>query len=93
MELNITQIERCLPENIIMEVWFTSSKSEGDITAHINESIKFIRDENSAPMVDYDSVTEEMVLGWITNTDLEERLDFEINKLKNPATSKGLPWA
>jgi hypothetical protein len=92
MKINITQIERCLPENIIMEVWFNANKTVGGITVNLDESIKFMRGEDSPIMVEYIDVTMEMVLSWINATDLEERLDNEITKLNNPATAMGLPW-
>lgn len=92
MEIIINQIERCIPENIIMEVWYTANKTVDGVTADVDESIKFLRNDDSAPLISYDDVTMEMVLSWINSADLEARLDYEIAKLKNPATALGLPW-
>jgi len=92
MEININQIERCLPENIIMEVWYTANKTVDGVTANADESIKFSRNDDSATFINYDDVTMEMVMSWINSTDLEVRLDYEIVKLNNPATALGLPW-
>ena len=92
MNITITKIERCLPENILMEVWFDSSKTVDGVTATLNTSFKFGRDENSAAMIAWADITEVIVKGWIASKGLEAMLDDKLRQINNPPTAFGLPW-
>ena len=92
MNITITKIERCLPENILMEVWFDSSKTVDSVTATLSTSFHFMRNENSAAMIAWADITEDIVKGWITDRGLEDMLDDELRRINNPPTAFGLPW-
>ena len=92
MDITITKLERCLPENIIMTVWFDSSKTVSGVTATYTSSIIFSRNEDSPTMIDYEDVTEAIVKQWITDKGIEDILDDKIRQINTPPTAFGFPW-
>jgi len=91
MNITITKIERCLPENIVMEVWFDASKTVDGVTATLSTSFQFLRDAHTS-MIAWADITEAIVKGWITDRGIEDMLDDELRKVNNPPTTFGLPW-
>ena len=92
MDITITKLEHCLPENIIMTVWFDSSKTVSGVTATYTSSIIFSRNEDSPTMIDYEDVTEAIVKQWITDKGIEDILDDKIRQINTPPTAFGFPW-
>ena len=91
MNITIIKIERCLPENIVMEVWFDASKTVDGVTATLSTSFQFMRDGNTS-MIAWADITEAIVKGWITDRGIEDMLDDELRRINNPPTAFGLPW-
>ena len=57
----------------------------------------FTPDASSPDYVPYDDLTEEMVLGWCFDGDVdkdavEASLTAQIEEQKNPTTEDGVPW-
>ena len=92
MDITITKLERCLPEKIIMTVWFDSSKTVSGVTATYTSSITFSRTGDSPTLVEYEDVTEAIVKQWITDEGIEDILDDKLRQINTPPTAFGFPW-
>ena len=69
---------------------------EGEYSARRYGSCSFSPDPSSDGYVPFESLTEELVIGWVQSTlDVEEikaSLTAQIEEQKNPKTLKGLAW-
>ena len=85
---------------VIVAHWrVTDSETVGDDTyfASAYGTCSFTYDASSPDFVPYDDLTEEMVLGWCFDSDLdkdavEASLTVNIEDQKNPTTQNGVPW-
>jgi hypothetical protein len=92
MDITITKLEHCLPEKIIMEAWFDSSKTVDGVTVTYTSSIIFMRTGDSPTLIEYEDVTEAMVKQWITDEGIEDILDDKLRQINSPPTAVGFPW-
>lgn len=85
---------------VIVAHWrVTDSETVGEKTysASAYGTCSFTYDAFSPDFVPYDDLTEEMVLGWCFDSDLdkdvaEAKLTANIEEQKNPTTQNGVPW-
>lgn len=85
---------------VIVAHWrVNDSETVGDETysASAYSTCSFTPDASSPDYVPYDDLTEEMVLGWCFDGDVdkdavEASLTAQIEEQKNPTTEDGVPW-
>tara|TARA_R100001480_G_scaffold109220_2_gene110744 strand:+ start:1045 stop:1317 length:273 start_codon:yes stop_codon:yes gene_type:complete len=70
---------------------------DGDYSASSYSTASFTYDASSPDFVPYADLTEEMVLGWCFDGDvdkdaIEASLTANIEEQKNPTTQDGVPW-
>ena len=69
---------------------------EGEYSARRYGSCSFSPDPSSDEYVPFESLTEELVIGWVQSTldveEIEQSLTAQIEEQKNPKTLKGLAW-
>ena len=93
MTWKINQIERNTSDGLVTTIHWTASAVDGYYSASINNTQQLERNDS---FVDYASLTEETVLGWLwTKVDkeaVEAALTAKIEAQKNPVKASGLPW-
>ena len=89
---------------------YTNDSDKGVVTAHWDVTLtdedysarrygscSFSPDPSSDEYVPFESLTEELVIGWVQSTldveEIEASLLAQIEEQKNPKTLKGLAWA
>ena len=97
MELNIVQLDRSLPEGIVVTCHWTCTLTDGDYTASSYGAEGFNQKSPDDPdFIPYEDLTEEVVKGWVMDkigADIEAGLEAQIEAQKNPTSAKGLPWS
>ena len=93
MTWKINQLERNTSDGLVTTIHWTASAVDGDYSDSINNTQQLERGDS---FVDYASLTEETVLGWLwTKVDkevVEAALAAQIEAKKNPVQASGLPW-
>ena len=100
----IAQLERNTDGNgVVVAHWSALGKEtvgEGD-DAKVHAGISygtcsFTPDATASGYVAYDSLTEEVVIGWVKDSvdaeAIEASIAEQIKESKTPATASGLPW-
>lgn len=89
----INNLERQTSDGLVTVVHWSATATDGDFTASINNTQALERGDS---FVNYDTLTEETVLGWLwTKVDkatVEAALTAQIEAQKNPVKASGLPW-
>ena len=101
MNIQIVQLDRTLPDNVVTTVHWTASQTDGDFTASSYGSLGVPAADPSAPgFIPFESLTEEQVKQWVLDTmgqeqvaALEASLQGQIDAQKNPTSASGLPWS
>lgn len=79
----------------VMLISYSVTKSANGHTAYIADELNFTPNPSASDYVPYDSLTEEMVVGWLKNCmdleAIEAGLDRELASKENPLSS-GKPW-
>jgi len=101
----ISQMERTLDNNgVIVAHWRANASEtvgEGDdavtYSATNYGTAGFTPDPSSSDYVPYDSITEELALGWcwangVDKDTIEASLQANIDLQKNPTQALGVPW-
>lgn len=76
----------------------TESETVGDdtFTASAYGTVGFTPDPDADDFVAYDSLTEEVVMGWVwtevNQEETEAALTANIEGQKNPVSADGMPW-
>ena len=93
MTWTINQLERNISDGLVTTIHWTASAVDGDYSVSIYNTQQLERGDS---FVDYASLTEETVLGWLwTKVDkevVEAALAAQIDAQKNPVKASGLPW-
>ena len=93
MSWTINQLDRQTSDGLVTTIHWTASAVDGDYSASINNTQQL---ERGDLFVDYASLTEKTVLGWLwTKVDkqvVETALVAHIEAQKNPVKASGLPW-
>jgi len=96
MELNIVQLDRSLPDGVVVTAHWRASLTDGDYTASFYGAEGFNQKSPDDPdFIPYADLTEEVVKGWVLDkigADIESGLEAQIEAQKNPTSAKGLPW-
>jgi len=101
----ISQMERTLDDNgVVVAHWRANASEtvgEGDdavtYSATSYGTCGFTPDPSSSDYVPYDSITEEVALGWcwangVDKDAIEASLAAQIEADKNPTQASGVPW-
>ena len=96
----IANLERNLADGgVTVAHWrVTESETVGDdtFTASAYGTVGFTPDADADDFVAYDSLTEEVVMGWVWESvnqeDTEAALTANIEGQKNPVSADGMPW-
>jgi L-aminopeptidase/D-esterase-like protein len=89
----INNLERQASDGLVTVVHWGASAVDGDYTAGIYNTQALERGDS---FVNYDTLTEETVLGWLWNkidkAAVESALEAQIEAQKTPVIANGLPW-
>ena len=96
MNLNIAQLDRSLPDSVVVTAHWTASLVDGGLTASSYGTCSFEQKDPSDPnFVPFDDLTEEVVIGWVQDKmgeEIESNLNNQMDALKNPTSASGVPW-
>ena len=96
MDLKIIQLDRLLPDGVVVTVHWTASLTDGDLTASTYGACGL--DEKNPTDQDFilfDDLTEQIVIDWVKNKlgeEIEANLNGQIEALKTPTITSGIPW-
>jgi len=92
----IANLERNVADGGVTVAHWRVSEVDGDYSAFTYGTVGFTPDANADDFVDYDDLTEEVVLGWVwesvNQTNTEAALTANIEGQKNPVSVDGMPW-
>ena len=93
----IAQLERTLDDGGVVVAHWRATATEGDFSASSYGTAGFTPDPSSSDWVAYDSITEEVALGWcfadgVDKDAIEASLAAKIELDKNPTQASGVPW-
>jgi hypothetical protein len=93
----IAQLERTLDDGGVVVAHWRATATDGDYSASSYGTAGFAPDPSSSDWVAYDSITEEVALGWcfangVDKDAIEESLAAKIELDKNPTQASGVPW-
>ena len=94
---SISTLERELSDGGVVVAHWRATAVDGDFSASSYGTCGFTPDPSSADWTDYDSITEEMALGWcwadgVDKDAIEASLSANIEAQKNPTQASGVPW-
>ena len=91
---NIVNLERETVDGLVKTIHWTATATDGDYSASIVNTQALERGDS---FVNYDTLTQETVLGWVwekvDKEAVEAALTAQINAQKAPVSANGLPWA
>ena len=92
----ISTLERELSDGGVVVAHWRATAVDGDFSTSSYGTCGFTPDPSSADWTDYDSITEEMALGWcwaeLDKDAIEASLSANIEAQKNPTQASGVPW-
>ena len=93
----ISTTEHNVSDGGVIVAHWQCTEAAGDYSARAYSTCSFTPDASSPDYVPYDDLTEEMVLGWCFDGDvdkdaIEASLTAQIEEQKNPTTEDGVPW-
>jgi hypothetical protein len=92
----IANLERNVADGGVTVAHWRVSEVDGDYSASTYGTCGFTPDASADDFVAYDSLTEEVVLGWVwesvNQADTEAALTANIEGQKNPVSADGMPW-
>ena len=93
----ISQMERTLDDNGVIVAHWRATATDGDFSASSYGTCGFTPDPSSSDWVAYDSITEDLALGWcwadgVDKDAIEASLQANIDAQINPVTASGVPW-
>lgn len=101
MNWSISQLERSLPDGVVMTAHWRVSDSDGNAHGTAYGTISFPAKDPSEPdFVPYADLTEAQVLQWVKDAMGAEQVAAheasvaaQIDRQKNPTSAAGVPWA
>jgi hypothetical protein len=94
-KINTLEYTNDSDKGVINAHWDVTLTDE-DYSARRYGSCSFSPDPSSDEYVPFESLTEELVIGWVKDTldveQIEKSLTVQIEEQKNPKTLKGLAW-
>jgi hypothetical protein len=93
----IAQLERTLDDGGVVVAHWRATATDGDFSATNYGTAGFTPDPSASDYVPYDSITEEVALGWcfadgVDKDAIEASLAANIEAQKNPTQASGVPW-
>jgi hypothetical protein len=93
----IAQLERTLDDGGVVVAHWRATATDGDFSASSYGTVGFTPDPSDSGFVAYDSITEEVALGWcfangVDKDAIEASLAANIEAQKNPTQASGVPW-
>ena len=93
----IAQLERTLDDGGVVVAHWRATATDGDYSASSYGTAGFTPDPSASDWVAYDSITEEVALGWcfadgVDKDAIEASLAAQIELDKNPTQASGVPW-
>jgi hypothetical protein len=93
----IAQLERTLDDGGVVVAHWRATATDGDFSASSYGTCGFTPDPSASDYVPYDSITEEVALGWcwangVDKDAIEASLAAKIELDKNPTQASGVPW-
>ena len=92
----ISTLERELADGGVVVAHWRATAVDGEHSASSYGTCGFTPDPSSADWVAYDSITEDMALGWcwaeLDKDAIEASLSAKIELDKNPTQASGVPW-
>ena len=93
----IAQLERTLDDGGVVVAHWRANATDGDFSASSYGTAGFTPDPSASDYVPYDSITEEVALGWcfgsgVDKDAIEASLAANIEAQKNPTQASGVPW-
>ena len=92
----IAQLERNTDGNGVVVAHWRALDSDGEHSGSSYGTCSFTPDAEAESYVDYESLTEEVVIGWVKNSvdaeAIEASIAEQIEVSKAPATAAGVPW-
>jgi len=93
----ISTLERTLDTGGVIVAHWRATAVDGDFSASNYGTCGFTPDPSASGFVDYDSITEEVALGWcwadgVDKDAIEASLAANIEAQKNPRQGSGVPW-
>ena len=90
-------MERTLADGGVVVCHWRATATDGDFSASSYGTAGFTPDPSSSDYVPYDSITEEVALGWcfangVDKDAIEASLAANIEAQKNPTQASGVPW-
>jgi len=93
---SIPTLERHTADGFVYTAHWVCTATDGDFSASSYGTAGFQQDPEAESFVPYESLTEEMVLGWLFNSidkdATEAALAAKIEADKNPTSAAGVPW-
>ena len=92
----IANLERNLADGGVTVAHWRVTEVDGDYSASAYGTCGFTPDPDADDFVAYDSLTEEVVMGWVhaevDQSATETALTANIEAQKNPVSADGMPW-
>ena len=92
----ISQMERTLADGGVIVAHWRATAVDGEHSASSYGTCGFTPDPSDPSFVAYDSITEDMALGWcwaeLDKDAIEASLAAKIELDKNPTQGVGVPW-
>jgi hypothetical protein len=92
----IANLERNVADGGVTVAHWRVTEVDGDYSASAYGTVGFTPDADADDFVAYDSLTEEVVMGWVWESvnqkDTEAALTANIEGQKNPVSADGMPW-
>jgi hypothetical protein len=93
----IANLERNLSDGGVIVCHWRATATDGDFSASSYGTAGFTPDPSASDWVAYDSITEDMALGWcfangVDKDSIEASLAANIEAQKNPTQASGVPW-
>jgi aspartate oxidase len=92
----IANLERDIATGGVQVAHWRVTEVDGDYSASAYGTVGFTPDASASDFVAYDSLTEEVVMGWVhaevDQDATEAALTANIEAQKNPVSADGMPW-
>ena len=92
----IANLERNVADGGVTVAHWRVTEVDGDYSASSYGTVGFTPDPDADDFVAYDSLTEEVVMGWVhaevDKDATEASLTANIEGQKNPVSADGMPW-
>ena len=93
----IDTLERNVADGGVVAAHWRATLVDGDFSASSYGTCGFTPDPSASDYVPYDSITEEVALGWcfgsgVDKDAIEASLAANIDLQKNPTQASGVPW-